>query len=108
MESIVTKHGDPDCMELQKFPTPSPGTGEICIRVSKAGINFADILARMGLYPGAPNPPFTPGMEVSGTVQELGPDVKNFEIGDRVVGSGKWGLFNSYNFKSSHSFQNSR
>ena len=71
---IVTKHGDPDCMELQEFSTPSPGAGEICIRVSKAGINFADILARMGLYPGAPNPPFTPGMEVSGTVHEVGPD----------------------------------
>ena len=71
MESvIVTGHGDPDCMELQELPTPSPGSGEICIRVSKAGINFADILARMGLYPGAPKPPFTPGMEVSGTVHE--------------------------------------
>ncbi len=46
---IVTKHGDPDCMELQEFPTPSPGTGEICIRVSKAGLNFADILSRMEL-----------------------------------------------------------
>ena len=52
MESkIVTRHGDPDCMVLQELPTPSPGSGEICIRVSKAGINFADILARMGLYP---------------------------------------------------------
>ena len=48
---IVTKHGDPDCMELQDLPTPSPGAGEVCIRVSKAGINFADILSRMGLYP---------------------------------------------------------
>ena len=44
---IVTRHGDPDCMELQELPTPSPGAGEICIRVSKAGINFADILSRM-------------------------------------------------------------
>ena len=46
---IVTKNGDPDVFEIQELPTPSPGPGEVCIRVSKAGINFADILARMGL-----------------------------------------------------------
>ena len=97
MESIiVTRHGDPDCMVLQELPTPSPGSGEICIRVSKAGINFADILARMGLYPGAPNPPFTPGMEVSGIVHEVGPDVENFKPGDRVVGSGGSGGYSTH------------
>ena len=85
---VVTKHGGPDNLEIQELPTPSPGPGEVCIRVSKAGINFADILSRMGLYPGAPKPPFTPGMEVSGTIHEVGPDVDNFEVGDRVVGSG--------------------
>ena len=63
----------------------------MCIRVSKAGINFADILSRMGLYPGAPKPPFTPGMEVSGTIHELGPDIDNFDVGARVVGSGTIG-----------------
>ena len=97
MESIiVTRHGDPDCMELQELPTPSPRSGEICIRVSKAGINFADILARMGLYPGARNPPFTQVMEVSGTVNEVGPDVKNFKPGDRVVGSGGSGGYSTH------------
>ena len=50
MKSIlVTKHGDPDCMELQDLPTPSPGAGEVCIRVSKAGINFADIFFKSSL-----------------------------------------------------------
>ena len=88
---VVTKHGGPDNMELQELPTPSPGPGEVCIRVSRAGINFADILSRMGLYPGSPKPPFTPGMEVSGTVDEVGPDVEGFELGDRVVGSGTKG-----------------
>lgn len=102
MKSIlVTKHGDPDCMELQDLPTPSPGAGEVCIRVSKAGINFADILSRMGLYPGAPKPPFTPGMEVSGTVHEIGPDVENFEVGDRVVGSGGSGGYSTHTISNS-------
>ena len=88
---VVTKHGGPDNMELQDLPTPSPEPGEVCIRVSRAVINFADILSRMGLYPGAPKPPFTLGMEVSGTIHELGPDVEGFEVGDRVVGSGTKG-----------------
>ena len=97
MEAVlVTRHGGPDNLELQELPTPTPGPGEVCIRVSKAGINFADILSRMGLYPGAPNPPFTPGMEVSGTIHELGPDVKGFKKGDRVVGSGTNGGSVSY------------
>ncbi len=93
---IVTKHGDPDKMEIQDVSMPIPGPNEICIKVSKAGINFADILSRMGLYPGAPKPPFTPGMEVSGTIHELGPDVEDFEVGDRVVGSGTSGGYAEY------------
>ena len=93
---IVTKHGDPDKMEIQDVSMPIPGPNEICIKVSKAGINFADILSRMGLYPGAPKPPFTPGMEVSGTIHELGPDVEDFEVGDRVVGSGTNGGYAEY------------
>ena len=93
---IVTKYGDPDKMEIQDVSMPTPGPSEICIKVSKAGINFADILSRMGLYPGAPKPPFTPGMEVSGTIHELGPDVEGFEVGDRVVGSGTNGGYAEY------------
>ena len=73
---VVTKYGRPENLEIQELPTPLPGPGEVCIRVSKAGINFADILSRMGLYPGAPKPPFTLGMEVSGIIHEVGPDVE--------------------------------
>jgi NADPH:quinone reductase-like Zn-dependent oxidoreductase len=93
---VVTKYGSPENLKIQELPTPIPGPGEVCIRVSKAGINFADILSRMGLYPGAPKPPFTPGMEVSGTIHEIGPDVKEYEIGDRVVGSGTNGGYSTH------------
>ena len=99
--AVVTKHGSPDRFELQELPTPTPGPGEVCIRVSKAGINFADILSRMGLYPGAPSPPFTPGMEVSGTIDQLGPDVDGFKIGDRVVGSGTNGGYSTHTIANS-------
>ena len=93
---VVTKYGSPENLEIHELPTPMPGPGEVCIRVSKAGINFADILSRMGLYPGAPKPPFTPGMEVSGIIHEIGPDVKEYEIGDRVVGSGSNGGYSTH------------
>ena len=73
---VVTGYGDPDKMEIQEVPMPTPGPNEICIKVSRAGINFADILSRMGLYPGAPKPPFTPGMEVSGTIHVTGKMIK--------------------------------
>ena len=97
--AVVTKHGSPDRFELQELPTPTPGPGEVCIRVSKAGINFADILSRMGLYPGAPNPPFTPGMEVSGTIHELGPDVKGLKKGNLLTNR-SIGKFNNTELKS--------
>jgi len=93
---VVTKYGSPENLEIQEFVTPTPGPGEVCIRVSKAGINFADILSRMGLYPGSPKPPFTPGMEVSGIIHEIGPDVDKYEIGDRVVGSGSKGGYSTH------------
>ena len=93
---VVTKYGSPDNLKIEELPTPTAGPGEVCIRVSKAGINFADILSRMGLYPGAPKPPFTPGMEVSGTIHEIGPDVKEYKIGDRVVGSGSNGGYSTH------------
>mgnify|MGYP006079715009 FL=1 len=93
---IVAKYGSPENLEIQELPTPTPGPGEVCIRVSKAGINFADILSRMGLYPGAPKPPFTPGMEVSGIISEIGPDVEKYEVGDRVVGSGSNGGYSTH------------
>ena len=101
---IVTKMEILIVFEIQEFPTPSPGPGEVCIRVSKAGINFADILARMGLYPGAPSPPFTPGMEVSGTVHEVGPDVDDFQVGDRVVGSGTNGGYSTHTIRNSQQY----
>ncbi len=98
---VVTNYGGPDNMEIQDIPMPTPGPSEICIKVSRAGINFADILSRMGIYPGAPKPPFTPGMEVSGTIHEVGPDVEGFEVGDRVVGTGTKGGYASYTVSNS-------
>lgn len=59
--------------------------GEVRIAVESSGINFAEVLARLGLYPEAPKPPFVPGYEVVGRISEVAPDVKDHKVGDRVV-----------------------
>ncbi len=82
---IVTRYGPPEVLRLEEAETPAPAEGEVLVRVARAGINFADLLARMGLYPGVPKPPFVPGHEVAGTVAALGPAVDGLAVGDRVV-----------------------
>jgi synaptic vesicle membrane protein VAT-1 len=82
----ITKYGDPEVLKVLELPDPVPGAGELRIRVSRAGLNFAEISARVGLYPEAPKPPFCPGYEVSGVVDALGPGVTGWTIGERVLG----------------------
>lgn len=82
---VVKKHGDVDQMELREIPAPVPQEGELLVAVKTAGINFADILSRLGIYKAAPKPPFVPGIEVAGTVEALGGGVTGFVPGERVM-----------------------
>jgi NADPH:quinone reductase-like Zn-dependent oxidoreductase len=66
---VVRRYGPPEVLELQQLPDPQPKPGEVLIRVKAIGVNFADLLQRMGLYPGAPKPPFIPGLEIAGVVE---------------------------------------
>ena len=69
MRSVVlTKHGPPEVLQVQDRPDPAPGAGEVLVEVKAAGINFADVMARIGLYPDAPKTPCVVGYEVAGTV----------------------------------------
>ncbi len=70
---------------MQERPDPVPGAGELLVDVKAAGINFADIMARVGLYPDAPKTPCVVGYEVAGTVAVLGDGVEGFSVGDRVM-----------------------
>ncbi|MBT5592718.1 MAG: alcohol dehydrogenase catalytic domain-containing protein, partial [Euryarchaeota archaeon] len=83
---VITKPGSPSVLDIQNIEIPVPKADEICIQVHFAGINFADTLMRMGFYQPRPPFPFTPGYEVSGVIHTLGSDVKEFEVGQRVVG----------------------
>ena len=66
---------------------------ELLINVYCCGISFADILAAEGKYQDTPPLPFTPGLEISGVILDIGSKVKNFRIGDEVIALSKWGGF---------------
>lgn len=83
--AVVTRLGPPEVLVLREERDPEPGEGQVRIRVATAGVNFADILARMGLYPGAPRAPFIPGLELSGTIEKVGGGVAAARVGERVL-----------------------
>src|SRR6478735_2545646 len=85
LQAVIPRYGAPDVFELRTAPEPVPGEGEIRIRVRAAGVNFADVLARLGLYPDAPKPPVVVGYEVAGVVDATGPGTPRFHPGDRVL-----------------------
>ncbi|HWI96759.1 MAG TPA: medium chain dehydrogenase/reductase family protein [Solirubrobacterales bacterium] len=86
MKALVqTGNGGPQVLQVQERPDPSVGPGEVRIAVKAAGINFADTMARVGLYPDAPKPPCVMGYEVSGEVESTGEGVNDFAVGDRVM-----------------------
>ncbi len=70
--AVIRRYGPPEVFSVQDVPDPQPKPGELLIRVKSIGVNFADLLARMGLYPGGPKPPFVPGLEVAGIVEKTG------------------------------------
>ena len=82
---VVTRHGPPEVLQVHDAPDPIPGPGEVRIAVRAAGVNFSDILARVGLYPGAPKPPCVVGYEVAGVIDAAGPGTSRRRVGDRVM-----------------------
>ncbi|HEX9070552.1 MAG TPA: NAD(P)H-quinone oxidoreductase [Pseudolabrys sp.] len=77
--------GGPDMLAPEQRPVPTPGSGEILVKVAAAGVNRPDVMQRMGLYPPPPGAPDIPGLEVAGEVVALGTNVKRWKLGDRVM-----------------------
>ena len=88
---VLTGHGGPEVLQVQERPDPPVGPGEVRIAVKAAGINFADTMARVGLYPDAPTPPCVLGYEVAGEVESVGDGVEGFSVGDRVIAGSRFG-----------------
>jgi len=89
---VITKHGDTSVLQVQQRPDPPPpGPGQARISVHAAGVNFADHLARVGMYPDAPKIPSVVGYEVAGTVEAVGDGVDPSRVGQRVFAGTRFG-----------------
>ncbi|AXQ27716.1 alcohol dehydrogenase [Solimonas sp. K1W22B-7] len=87
----ITGHGGPEKLQVRESPDPTPGPDELRVRVRATGINFADIMARQGLYPDAPKTPCVVGYEVSGRVDAVGSGVEASWVGKDVFGMTRFG-----------------
>ena len=77
--------GGPEMLVPEQRAVPTPGAGEILVKVAAAGVNRPDVMQRQGLYPPPPGAPDIPGLEIAGDIVALGPDVKRWKVGDRVM-----------------------
>lgn len=82
---IASRPGGAEVLEFVNRPRPVPGEGEMLVRVHAAGINRPDIMQRQGNYPPPPGASDILGLELAGTIEAVGPNIRHFEIGDRVM-----------------------
>lgn len=87
----ISKAGTPEVLQIQKAPDPLPRSGEVRIRGEASGVNFADVLGRMGIYRDGPKIPYVPGYEVAGVVDAVGQGVPDLKEGDKVFAATRVG-----------------
>ncbi|MDX1688712.1 MAG: medium chain dehydrogenase/reductase family protein [Candidatus Promineifilaceae bacterium] len=87
----ITRAGPPEVLEVREAAAPTARTGEVRIQVEAAGVNFADVLGRMGVYPDAPDIPYVPGYEVAGVVDAVAQGVPDLKEGDAVLALTRFG-----------------
>src|SRR6185503_21359567 len=80
----IAQPGEPEVLVPVERPRPSPAAGEVLIKVAAAGVNRPDVFQRRGRYPPPPGASDIPGLEVAGTIEALGPDVRDCHVGDAV------------------------
>lgn len=90
---VVDRYGGPEVLTLRDDDDPRPSAGEVRVRVLAAGVSFTDAQLRAGTYLGVPRPPFTPGYELVGVVDELGPGCSRLRVGDHVAALTVWGAY---------------
>jgi NADPH:quinone reductase len=88
---VVDRFGGPEVVRVVEADDPRPGLGEVRVRVLAAGVSYTDAMLRVGSYLGVPKPPFTPGYELVGVVEELGPGCSRLHVGDRIGALTVWG-----------------
>jgi NADPH2:quinone reductase len=93
---VVREFGSPEVMKLEDAPDPTPGPGQVLVRVQAIGVNPVETYIRAGTYARKPNLPYTPGTDLGGTVEAVGEGVSGFARGDRVYGNGVRGGHGAY------------
>jgi NADPH:quinone reductase-like Zn-dependent oxidoreductase len=88
---VTTRNGDVGALKVETRPDPAPAKDQVVIRVKAAGLNFADILARQGLYPDAPPKPCVMGYEVAGIVEAAGAEVDQSLVGKPAIALTRFG-----------------
>lgn len=81
----IPEPGGPDVLSWTEVPDPTPGRGEVIVEVAASAVNRADLMQRQGFYPPPPGASDIPGLECSGVITEVGPDVHGWKVGDRVA-----------------------
>src|SRR5688572_14939015 len=90
---IVDRYGGPEVLRVVDDDDPRPAAGEVHVRLLAAGVSFTDAQLRAGTYLGVPKPPFTPGYELVGVVDALGPGCTRLRVGDHVAALTVWGAY---------------
>jgi len=85
---VVREYGDPGVLKIEELPKPTPGPGQVLVRIVGAGVNPADTYARSGNYANKPPLPYTPGMDGAGVIDSVGPGATHIKLGDRVYLAG--------------------
>lgn len=92
----IPRTGEPHVLEVREKADPMPGVGEVRVRVEAAGVNFADLMTRIGVYPDAPPLPAVVGYEVAGVIDEVGIGVERGKVGTPVVAATRFGGYSSH------------
>ena len=87
----ITKAGPPEVLEIKEAPDPNPKAREVRIRVEASGVNFADIMRRLGIYPDLPPMPVVPGYEVAGRIDAVGAGVDAGWVGRDIFAVTRFG-----------------
>ncbi len=87
----IERAGGPETLALRTLPDPAPGPGRVRVRVHAVGVNFADVMMRLGIYPDAPSLPAVPGYEVSGVIDAVGEGVDPARAGEAVIAFCRFG-----------------
>src|SRR3990172_4341008 len=83
--AVITRRGGPEVLAIVEDGLPEPGPGQVQVAILASGVAFGDVMKRYGLVPRMPRLPYTPGYDLVGVVEKVGPGVERWKGGDRVA-----------------------